>query len=513
LSKERQRPLSPSPLRFLPLLLATLALLVGVGVLREVAPADARVFSVAIVDPASPGFHNDDFNLADAVVFPLTPSDGRVGIGPFNFDTFFAPVGSTVWLGIAVDEGAGDVTVDSNDYGTFTKALCNDNNGDGQDFNDPSDSCKDTSGMATDHLVIPDALNSLDHQPPAAFSRMGLGVAFQCQANPGTALVTVGQGTFTFQFFIVCTAPLAQARISATATQLEITPQPGSTAHSLLRLDLTDALGGIVAGYEVDWSVDRCGIETGAVDNVGPQPENLNEAFNVLNGITPIAGTEGPDADSPQLDSARNLVGDFNNAGLLESISLAIVHCEPGHSPTNMPGPIHVKAHISKAGEPSLDVTFLMNLVGPPSAITLSASPTRVECGEKVVVTAAVTDAIGQPVSDLTPVEFVVNLGGTGTSGKLAGLVAPVSSGVGVTYGGVATFFLLTSDVHVGEYNVVAQSQTQFNLAPAVATTSVSCFNPSPTPAPAQAAAAPTAAAPAAATTVRPPNTGDGGLR
>jgi hypothetical protein len=154
-----------------------------------------------------------------------------------------------------------------------------------------------------------------------------------------------------------------------------------------------------------------------------------------------------------------------------------------------------------------------MNLIGPPASITLSASPSRVECGEKVVLTAAVTDALGQPVSDLTPVEFVVNLGGTGTSGKLAGLIAPISSGVGVTYGGVATFFLLTSDVHVGEYNVVAQSQTQFNLNPAVATTSVSCFNQSPTPAPAAAAAAPTAVAPAAATTVRPPNTGDGGLR
>jgi len=71
-----------------------------------------------------------------------------------------------------------------------------------------------------------------------------------------------------------------------------------------------------------------------------------------------------------------------------------------------------------------------------------------------------VVDAIGQSVSDHTRVEMVTNLGGViGGTGAVAGFaanVAPVSSSVADTFGGVATAFLLTSSVNTGPYEVVA---------------------------------------------------------
>jgi len=94
--------------------------------------------------------------------------------------------------------------------------------------------------------------------------------------------------------------------------------------------------------------------------------------------------------------------------------------------------------------------------------------------------------------------------------------VAPLSSNVSRTQNGIATFFLLTSRLNVGNYEVVAESEGIFSTPPVIASVSVSCFVPptaTPTAAPAAVAAAPAAAAPAPQTTVRPPNTGDGGLR
>lgn len=520
LSKERRLSLLGRSLRPSYLALAVLALLCGLAGLSGTSPADARVFFVSIIDRNSLGFSDGDFDLADTQVFPLTLSDGVPGNVGFVIDTFFAPVGATVWLGIAVEEGNGDVSVDANDYGTFTNALCNDNNGDGLDFRDPDDRCVNTTGLGTDQVVIADTGNVLEHQPLAALPRMGLGVAYRCQANPGIARVTIGQTGQIFQFFIVCHGPLVATQISATKTELEIWPAPPvpqivlgsllqgpSSAHSLVRLQLVDASGGPVAGYEVDWTVDRCGVETGDINAV-------EEALDIIGGVVHISDTQGPDAATPQADNVRNLVYDFDGDGRLEALSFAIIHCDPPHSPTNTPGPITIRAHISREGEPSRDVVFVINLIGPPARIFLQATPLRVQCGEKISMTAAVVDVLGQPVSDNTPIEFVVNLGGTvAAQARFLAPVAPISSGIGFTRGGVAQFFLLTSTVNIGNYDVIATSEGVFSTPPVSNTVSVSCFVPA-SPTATSAAAAPTVVSGAAPATgaIRPPNTGDGGL-
>ncbi len=515
MSKERGPSVPGRTLRPAFAAFAIIATLLAAFVLRDASEVSARVFGAAIVDPAKVEFHNGDFDVSDASIFFLAPSDGVPGIG-LTPDTFFAPVGATVWIGAAVEEGQGPVTFDSDDYGTFTKALCNDNNGDTADFNDPLDNCVNVAGLGTDEMIIPDAGNSLEHQPPAGFPRMGLAVAFKCQATAGIANMTISQGPFSFEFFIICAGQLASTQFSATDTKLEIWPQPGSTDHSLIRLELFDASGFIVFGYEVDWSVNRCAIETESVDNVG----DADEARRALQGQVDLTQTAPPDS-TPQLDSARNLVGDFNADGRLEAISLAVLHCEPSHSPTNTPGPIVIRAHISKEGEASRDVSFTINLIGPPAQIFLTANPTTVRCGEKVTLTAVVVDSIGQFVSDHTRVEFVMNLGGTSTTnlGMILGLVVPLSSSVGQTFDGVAQSFMLTSNFNVGTYVIVATAEGVFSTPPVSANTSITCFiPPTATPAPAVTIVAPstgtgaTADAPAGIA-IRPPNTGDGGLR
>jgi hypothetical protein len=505
LSKERRSVLSGRSLRSAAAVLVLFSLAVIGAFAGSPDTASARIFNVAIVDRGSPGFNDGDYDLTDAIFFPLTPSDGIVGNSGFSLDTFFAPIGSTVWIGVSTED-AGSISADSNDYGVFTKALCNDNNGNSLDFEDPGDSCVGMTGLHTDRLTIPQAGNSFDHQPLAALPRYGLAIAFQCPSTPGTTTMVIGQSSSIFTFFMVCHGLLANASISATVTQLEILPQYGSIDHSLLRLNLFDEFGGIVAGYEVDWSVDRCGIETDAVNTV-------DEVLAVLGGAVDITKTVGPDAESPQLDDARNLVFDFNGDGRLDALSMAIVHCEPGHSPTLTPGVINVTARITRPGSPTLITTFVLNLLGPPAKIIISANPTSVRCGEKVTVSTVVVDAINQTVSDNTPVEYVVNYGGTGTAARLFAPISPVSSGLGLTIKGQSSYFLLTSNANVGPYEIVASAKGLPDQPPIVAETTITCFLPpgeSPAPASSATAVAPSGANVAA---VRPPNTGDGGLR
>ena len=164
----------------------------------------------------------------------------------------------------------------------------------------------------------------------------------------------------------------------------------------------------------------------------------------------------------------------------------------------------------------------------------MSASPTTLRCGEKATITATVKDAIGQNVSDHTRVEMVTNLGGTlAGTGAVAGWaspVTPISSTVGDTFGGVATAFLITSEVTTGPYEVVATSGGtsagdwggtsqipggplgftvlggQFSTPPVSAQATVNCSLPTAVP------PAPTITAPRTGTGITPPNTGDAGL-
>jgi hypothetical protein len=115
-------------------------------------------------------------------------------------------------------------------------------------------------------------------------------------------------------------------------------------------------------------------------------------------------------------------------------------------------------------GVGNLILTGTVTVVGPPSSITVTASPTSLNCGEKSTVTVTVKDAAGQNVSDHTRIEAVTNfggvIGGTGSTLGFPGVppTGPLSSGAAETFSGVATLFLLTATDHVGPYEVVVAS-------------------------------------------------------
>lgn len=203
-------------------------------------------------------------------------------------------------------------------------------------------------------------------------------------------------------------------------------------------------------------------------------------------------------------------------------------------------------------GAANIIMTATVTVVGPPASVRVTASPTSLACGEKATITATITDAVGQNVSDHTRVELVSNFGSTigGTGATLGfpgtGPVNPLSSSAAETFSGVATAFLLTSTEHVGPYEVVVTTggstggsyvfdpilglyrtadQTGgysfplagaptviggvgvFSTAPVSAQVTVTCSLPA-----APAAAAPAVAAPRTGEGIRPPNTGDAGL-
>jgi hypothetical protein len=187
------------------------------------------------------------------------------------------------------------------------------------------------------------------------------------------------------------------------------------------------------------------------------------------------------------------------------------------------------------ADNDDLVIKETVTVVGPPAAngVTVTAAPATVSCGEKATISVAVNDSIGQPVSDHTLVEAVTNAGGvlagTGAVAGQAGLVTPVSSTVAETFGGKATFYLLTSTANVGKYEVVVTTGGGggvtgqlvnggvttnllgglFTTAPISVQVTVECTVP-------QVAAPvtnpPTGTGPNTGQGIRPPSTGDAGL-
>jgi hypothetical protein len=487
------------------LLLAVIAFALLSAAVAAQAPRAARavIWQLALLDPASPGFSNGDGDLLDAAITLLANSDGIPGntSSLIDIDTVYATVGSTVWFGIAANEGDGPVTVDSNDVGTFIEAICGDPSGNGKDFEIPADRCLLLAGVGTDKMFIPDDVNFLEGMlPQTPFPKMGIAVAYRCPETPVVANITASQGIFRQDFFIVCTGPVSRVEMSASIRVLEILPQRGSTAHALIRLDLFDSTGKAVAPIEIDWFTERCGIETASVTT-------LQGTINVITGALPIHLTQAPDTNH-RVETSKSLIHDFSGDGVLDAVALAILHCEPSEVPGETPGPFVVTARVfGPSGV--ITVGLQMKLIGPPAVISMTATPSSVRCGEKVTVRATVKDAAGQEVSDDTPIGFKTNVGGTAAAPGLLGVVAPVSSSIGFTYAGVAETFVLTSTAHVGTYEVVATGTGVFSTPPVTGQVSFSCFLPTPTPAPTTAA---TQVAAAPRQGITPPSTGDAGL-
>jgi hypothetical protein len=262
-------------------------------------------------------------------------------------------------------------------------------------------------------------------------------------------------------------------------------------------------------------------------DNVEQDPSSFDHLVNT--------NDTGP--APPSFGTAIELTS-FNVVGSAptfteRSIAAAVLHCE---DTSVVPGvaTITFTAHIPG---PDIVKSVQVTVVGPPFNISVSTDKTNVVCGERVTVTAKITDSAGQPVSNHTLAEAISNigsvLGGTGAVAHYGGPVTPISSTVGETFSGIVTFYLLTSDTQDGVYEIVVtsggmgavggfwdffsdgtfefdpdgfQSLGGFWSTPPVSNfAQVTCAQPAP--------AAPTISGPATGTgPLRAPNTGDAGL-
>jgi len=281
---------------------------------------------------------------------------------------------------------------------------------------------------------------------------------------------------------VLCSGDVDTAEIFARPETVEINPSIANVAHAIVWVVLEDNTGEASApGTSVFWTTDRCAIESSTVDTEAEyEAANTGAAgifnnFNALNPATAFAveqsvfATTAPDGGSRQQEETTtfNVVSGPDN--VVSTISAVILHCDPIHAPGVTPGDATVTAIVNRGSldnnlvgdDDDLVVKKTIKVVGPPAAngVTVTAAPSTLACGEKATITVDVKDSIGQPVSDHTWVEAVTNAGGvlagTGAVAGQQGLVSPVSSTVAETFGGKATFYLLTSTAHVGKYEVV----------------------------------------------------------
>ena len=332
-------------------------------------------------------------------------------------------------------------------------------------------------------------------------------------------------------FEVVCLgAPDSSSTIARTPDTVEIVPSLGNVSHSLVTVTLLADDEQAGAGFEVDFTTDRCTIETGGVDTAA-EFGAARTLFNALNrNFAPSADAiENSDAAKAAVDTTRQqdtTVAFANTAGDA-TIAAAILGCNPsdtGATPAT-PGVATITAVIEVEDGQDVVLRTTVTVIGPPASVTVAAAPSTLRCGEKATITATVKDAIGQNVSEHTRVEAVTNaggvLGGTGAVAGLAGPVVPISSTVAETFSGVATFYLLTSEQHSGPYEVVVTTGGSgavtsalggvFSTPPVSAQATVSCTIPQ-VAAPV-APVAPTVTSPRTGQgSISPPNTGDAGL-
>ena len=357
--------------------------------------------------------------------------------------------------------------------------------------------------------------------------------------DPGTYEITLADRSkpSSITRTVTCQGvPSEKSTMAFQPTGVEIVPSLGNVSHSFLLVTLVDDEGRAPqAEFDVDFTTDRCSVETSGVDTA----DEIVAASQLFAAYAPnvpgiAAAIEASDAakatvdSSPAEDTTKSLT--ISNT----SRAAAIFGCNPTDAPGATPGVATVTAVIEAEG-PDIVLTAQIQVVGPPALMEISAQPAQVRCGEKVAIQAAVGDAARQAVSNLTLIEATTNLGGvlggTGAVAGQAGPVVPLSSTVAETFDGRANFYLLTSEQHTGPYQVAiraggggAVQRGEFTSPPVVAIVEVSCALPAPAAPQANtqnAAAVPVAAQqPPALTaprtgeglTIKPPNTGSGGL-
>jgi hypothetical protein len=474
-------------------------------------------------------------------------------------DAFVLGPDDVLWLCVVLDSEQGDsgtesadVTFDSDDTGIFTEAICSNGDGDGEFF-EAGDECVSVEGFGTDEMTV-DCTEQLGDPPCSNDDDGQVGgiiVAYTCNGDTGQFELTITSSSTdptnandVFTLDVTCRGDVARITISARPTTVEIVPARSNTSHSLITVTLFDENDDVpVSGVEVDFLVNRCSIETSGVDSESEYLTALSQVL-ALNTASPITyfNWETGSAASATVDSSRQAdstlsfdVDALNDGEVEASVAAAVLGCNPVDAPGATPGVATVQACVEIPGT-DICATVDVTVIGPPSSITVAASPTSLRCGEKSTITVTVKDSIGQNVSDHTRVELITNLGGVlagqGAVAGFAGPVVPISSSVGDTFGGVATAFLLTSESHSGPYEVVATSGGTtatdffavgsgsnsnivdlnvlggiFSTPPISAQVTVTCTIPAATAVPAA-----TITAPRTGTGITPPNTGDGGL-
>lgn len=341
------------------------------------------------------------------------------------------------------------------------------------------------------------------------------------------------------QISVQCVGDIDDAEIEATPTRVEIVPAQGSVHASLITLALVDENGDPAGeGMTVVWTTDRCVLNAEGLNSEDEDLENMfGEADEVFSLYHANNFSTADAIHAFLMDFYANVDEDFDDEVEVESfevteemengfdegdvLSAVILDC--GRTPFPAPGIAKVTACVDVDGA---DVCKSVNVtvVGPPVApIVLTTDQTNVRCGERVQITATIRDAAGQNVSDHTRVEVVTNaggvLGGTGAVIAEAGLVSPVSSTVGETNNGQATFWLITSELHQGTYTVLVTaggggsvaSGGVFSTPPATGSVTVTCGGPTTT-APTAPSPAATVRAPSTGQGITPPSTGDAGL-
>jgi len=467
----------------------------------------------SILNTTNPTFINQSFIYICVNTTSATP--GVNTGGSINYNT------GSVASATADDDSITFSAIVQANMGFFDQPSCSDRNGNGV-FGEAAtfplgDACTFPSGGTasavaggTAELEIPGApINNVNT----------VIVRFSCSQLVGFATgpvmpITIQQDQGAFTFNVICkgSAAAAGTTISATPNTVEIIPARSNTSHSLILMKIVDANGSpIFPGTDVQFTVSgptNCTIESAGLGTG-------TSAITTINGIqatnTPILGTlaDGPGtlslgaaipmtsalntaapgtyltwefsapasvptdvlgsfapfgtfALTPFADITKAIDGfDLNSNGIPDaSLAGAILNCNPLQASSPTPGVATIQGCVAVLNAVDVCATTTVKVIGPPASVTVSASPTSVNCGEKSTVTATVVDSIGQNVSDHTRVEFVTNIGGViGGTGAVAGFAsntAPVSNSVADTFGGVATAFLLTSSVNQGPYEVVA---------------------------------------------------------
>jgi hypothetical protein len=315
---------------------------------------------------------------------------------------------------------------------------------------------------------------------------------YTCLAG-GTVTFTFTQGGSSITSSAVTCAGVNAAETTITLSRNTVETEPVGESESFVvtTIDVEDASGNDVLGAEVN-----CIAPAGACEAV----------TSVAVGSTDSDGDDIPDACDPadttplQDEVATNSGGDAFFVWCSKYIN------DAGAEVVVAPG-TYILTFVITTPLTTISVleTATIRVVGPPASLTITAAPTSLVCGEKATITGTVRDAIGQNVSDETPVLLDTNIGGVVAPG--GSVIGGTGGTVLETSGGAFTGFLLTSTQNSGPYEVVASVETT-NGRFISAQVTVTCSG-------AVAGAVPTSAAvrpPSTGTGITPPSTGDGGL-